>query len=176
MSRFPKRPAPLWLLPMAIALLSMACQSGAYPIDFFPEMHYQSTAKFQEPPRKQSPADSVPRTGGEVNYDFAAAAVLVNPLRRNDANVTRAKKLYQVNCSMCHGAEGKGGTTATVGSRFAQYNAPVPVDFSQARTKGQSEGTLFWIITNGLGNMPPWKSLLTEEERWLLVQFVQSVR
>ena len=181
--RFPGRRAPLWLLPLALMVFSLACQSGSYPIDFFPEMHYQTSVKFQEPPRVQPPSGSVPRTGGEVSYDFGAAAGLVNPLAKNEANLTRAKKLYAVNCAMCHGSEGKGGATAVgkdgapgVGKRFADYNAPMPVDFSASRTKGQSDGTLFWIITNGLGNMPSWKNLLTEEQRWLLVQYVQSVR
>lgn len=168
-----RRP-PLWVVPVALVLLALACSRGAYPLDPFPEMHYQSSIRAQEPPRKAPPLDSVPRTGKEVAYDFGAAANLTNPVPRTQGNMDRANKLYQVNCSMCHGSQGRGD--GPLAPRFQAANAPVPVDFSQARTKGRSAGQLWWIITNGLGNMPPWKALLTEEERWLLVLFVQGIQ
>ncbi len=74
---------------------------------------------------------------------------------------------------MCHGAQGRGDGSVT--AYFQREGAPAPVDFASDRVKGRNEGQLFWVLTNGLGAMPPFGSLLTAEERWTLVYFVQSV-
>ena len=168
------RRLPLWVLPVTLVLLALACNRGPYTIDWFPEMHYQSSFRAQEPPRLSPPAGSVPRTGAEVAFDLAEAAELTNPVVYNAANMERASKLYQVNCAACHGATGHGD--GLVGEKFRLAGAVPPIDFSQARTKDRSEGELWWIVTNGLGNMPAWKALLTAEERWLLIHFVKAVQ
>ncbi len=178
------------ILPVAVLATAAACQAGSYPLDYFSEMHYQASIRAQEGPRKLPPEGSVtydssrhpeavqssrnPR-GVEVNYDFAAAANLRNPVPSTPDNLNQAKVLYQTNCAVCHGAQGKGD--GIVAGYFKGYNAgSLPVDFSQQRTKDRTEGQIWWIMTNGLANMPAWKALLTEDERWLLTHFVRSVQ
>jgi mono/diheme cytochrome c family protein len=178
------------ILPLAVVLTAVACQAGAYPLDYFSEMHYQASIRAQEGPRKLPPDGSItydssghpeavqssrnPR-GTQVNYDFAQAANLRNPIPATPDNLNQAKLLFQTNCAVCHGAQGKGD--GIVAGYFKAYNTgSLPVDFSQQRTKDRTEGQIWWIITNGLANMPSWKALLTEDERWLLTQFVRSVQ
>ena len=184
-----RRPPRLWPAPVLVILAAIACQSGSYPLDYFSEMHYQASFRSQEAPRKQPPAGSVtydasmhpeavqswrnPR-GTDVDYDFAQAATLRNPVARTPDKLNQAQQLFKTNCAACHGAEGKGN--GIVKGYFERYGAQPPVDFSQQRTKDRTEGQIWWIISNGLGNMPPWKNLLTEDERWLLAQFVRDVR
>ena len=50
-----------------------ACETGAYPVDIFPEMHYQQSYKAQEPDRLDVPVGAVPyyslkatKTGAEL--------------------------------------------------------------------------------------------------------------
>jgi mono/diheme cytochrome c family protein len=40
--------------------------------------------------------------------------------------------------------------------------------------QGESDGSLFWKISNGRGPMPPWKHL-SEKDRWDLVTHVKSL-
>ncbi|MDO8636007.1 MAG: cytochrome c, partial [Dehalococcoidia bacterium] len=149
------------------------CSTGAYPVDVFPEGHYQQSFRSQEPPRLQPPTDSVPITGKEVTYNFSEAGNLMNPVSPSNELMAKANQLYQVNCAVCHGASGRGDGPMT--SYFQQSGAPPPIDYVSPRVKSRKEGELFWIITNGLGTMPRFGPLLTAEERWALVHFVRSV-
>lgn len=164
---------PLWLAPLAILLLAVGCNTGAYPFDILQEMHYQSSFRFQESPRLYPPKDSVPTTGKELAYDFAQAADLTSPTGVRP-DMERGRVLFQTNCSMCHGTEGHGD--GPVGKKFVAAGVPSPVDFSQPRTKARKPGELWWIMTNGLGNMPSFKNLISEEDRWQLTAFISQIR
>jgi mono/diheme cytochrome c family protein len=75
---------------------------------------------------------------------------------------------------MCHGPEGKGNGVLV--PHFQKFQQQPPRDLSQPQTRDRSEGHIWWIIGNGLGNMPAFKALLTEEERWLLTHFVREIQ
>jgi mono/diheme cytochrome c family protein len=112
--------------------------------------------------------------GAEIPYDLAQSTNLRNPLPRTPNNVETSKRLYQVNCSMCHGREGKGN--GMIANYFEAYGATKPIDFSRAETKRLPEGQIWWTVTNGRGNMPSFKGILSEDERWLLTHFVRDVQ
>ena len=84
-------------------------------------------------------------------------------------NVANGKKLAETNCVSCHGASGKGD-----GPAAAALN-PKPADWTSAKVQSESEGTLFWKISNGRGPMPPWKHL-PDKDRWDLVAYVKSLK
>jgi mono/diheme cytochrome c family protein len=75
---------------------------------------------------------------------------------------------------MCHGRDGRG--ESEVARRFAAAGFVAPVDFSTSRVQQRSDGELYWIITNGLGNMPPFGDLLTEEQTWSAVYVIRESR
>jgi mono/diheme cytochrome c family protein len=83
-------------------------------------------------------------------------------------NAGNGKKLAETNCASCHGASGKGDGPA------AAALTPKPADWTSAKVQGESEGELFWKISNGRGPMPPWKHL-SEKDRWDLVSYVKSL-
>ncbi len=69
-----------------------------------------------------------------------------------------------VNCASCHGKDGK---PVKAGAR----------DFRNAeRMKLYSDSVWFWRISEGVPNtkMKPWKSKLSEEDRWKLVAFERN--
>ena len=68
-------------------------------------------------------------------------------------NAANGKKLAETNCVSCHGASGKGD-----GPAAAALN-PKPADWTSAKVQKESDGELFWKISNGRGPMPPWKHL-----------------
>ena len=157
------------------ALLLTSCYPGTYPFDIFPEMHYQPSYRPYEPPRLSAPASAVPISGREIPpTDFAAAAELRNPIQPSPEATQRATQLYRVNCLPCHGPEGRGN--GLVAQYFQRAQLPTPVDFASARARSRADGQLFFITTNGLGNMPHFGNLLTAEERWYLVLFMRGVQ
>lgn len=94
------------------------------------------------------------------------------------ASVEHGRRLYEANCVQCHGSRGAGDGFG------APFLVPPPRDFTTAafkfRTTGSGElptdGDLFRTISRGAGGtgMPPWKYLLTDEERWALVDYVKT--
>lgn len=86
-----------------------------------------------------------------------------NPLAGKSNAVGGGRKLFQRNCVECHGPEGTG-----VKNNSADLQLPVVQD--------QSDGTLFWKITNGNARrgMPSFSGL-PELQRWQLVLYLRTL-
>jgi mono/diheme cytochrome c family protein len=99
----------------------------------------------------------------------AAEKAKKNPLPGGAKVLADAKKLAQINCVTCHGPDGKG-----TGPAAAALN-PKPADWTSKKVQDESDGELFWKISNGRGPMPPWKHL-SEKDRWDLIAHVRSLK
>lgn len=84
--------------------------------------------------------------------------------------MAEAKKTADTNCSTCHGPEGKGN-----GPAAAALPPPKPADWTSARVAAETDGEIFWKISNGRGSMPPWKHL-PEKDRWDLVNYIRTLQ
>ena len=98
-----------------------------------------------------------------------AEKVKKSPLPSDKKFVEQGGKLAQVNCVTCHGAKGKGDGAAAVALN------PKPADWTSKRVQDESDGELFWKISNGRGAMPPWKHL-PEPDRWALIRYIRSLK
>ena len=157
------------------ALLLAACTpTGAYPIDFFYEMHYQQSDRRLEPSRIPPPQGSVPITGGTPNYTWDQVTSLANPVPRNAQTHARAQQLFDVNCSMCHGQNADGNSY--IAQQFTAAHQYPPVDLHSDRVVSRTDGQLYWIITNGEGNMPTFHNLLTDDDRWAMVDYIRDLQ
>jgi mono/diheme cytochrome c family protein len=96
----------------------------------------------------------------------ADAKAMKNPVK----GVGNAKKNVETNCVTCHGAGGKGD-----GPAAAALPPPKPADWTSAKVQSETDGEIFWKITNGRGAMPPWKHL-AEKDRWELVNYIRSLK
>jgi mono/diheme cytochrome c family protein len=174
-----RTPVALLLTLGAAVLLSSACYPGSYPLDLFNEMHYQSSQRLQEPERRSPPPGAVPITGMAADRSWADVQSVQNPVARSAANTERARKLFAVNCAMCHGPNGRGANDdpkPAVGARFAALGYLHPVDFQSSRVRDRSDGEVWWLITHGIGNMPPFGSLVSDDDRWMLVHLIREVQ
>jgi mono/diheme cytochrome c family protein len=95
----------------------------------------------------------------------ADAKAMKNPEKGSELG----KKSAETNCVSCHGPQGKGN-----GPAAAALN-PKPADWTSDKIKKETDGELFWKITNGRGPMPPWKHL-PEKERWQLVNHIRELQ
>lgn len=93
------------------------------------------------------------------------AAAKPNPLAQKSQAVPGGKKLFLRNCAECHNQDGSG----ILKKHAADLQLPV--------VQNQSDGTLFWKITNGNPDrgMPSF-SQLPELQRWQLVLFLRTLK
>ena len=98
----------------------------------------------------------------------AAEKAKTHPLPADAKVVDQGQKIAQINCVTCHGAKGKGDGVA------AAALSPKPADWTSKKIQDESDGELFWKISNGRGSMPAWKHL-SESDRWALVRYIHSL-
>jgi len=95
---------------------------------------------------------------------------LKNPFADNASELVKGKKLYNQMCAVCHGAKGKGDGVAG-----AALN-PKPTNFTLASVQAQSDGALFWKLSEGRTPMASYKNTLKEDQRWELVNYLRTFK
>ena len=98
------------------------------------------------------------------------AKKIINPYDGNQIASQKGGVLFQKLCWTCHGKVGLGDGPA------AKALNPKPKNFTLKNVQAQSDGELFWKISNGNGMMIPYKHSLSEEQRWQLVNFIRSFK
>ena len=161
-------------LAAAALLLAAACvqQNNTYPVDIFTEMHYSQSIRSQEGPRLDPVPDAV-----VVNVMGGSEGVLEVPAINERAYVPAvAAELYRVNCSACHGLEGRGdGRVAGYLSSSRTltgepYGSPPP-NLLESRA-ALDQDAAYAIIAGGVAVMPQFRNYLAEEEIRDLVAYM----
>jgi mono/diheme cytochrome c family protein len=95
----------------------------------------------------------------------AEAVSRPNPLASRPEAAAGGEKLFKRNCVECHGEDGSG---------LAKKNA---ADLLLPEVQTQTDGTVFWKITNGNPDrgMPSF-SRLPELQRWQLVLYLRKLK
>ncbi len=98
---------------------------------------------------------------------------LANKMAGNSEAVEEGKEIFLGRgiCFSCHGKEGKGDGPAGASFKPGPRNF-TDVDWQKARTDGE----IFWVITNGTEyGMISFENMLTDEERWELVNYIRNL-
>jgi len=93
-----------------------------------------------------------------------------SPLVKDDINFTEGMKLFNLYCAQCHGIDGQGDGPASV------YINPEPANLTETNDDFKTQGQWFWKVSEGVEttNMPPWKYVLTDDDRWKAIYYVQK--
>ena len=100
----------------------------------------------------------------------ASADAKKNPLTSDAATIATAKALYVSQCQSCHGKKGKGD-----GPSAAPLGVPAG-NFTLATTQEQSDGALYWKISEGKKPMPSFKKKLSETQIWQTVIYMRTLK
>lgn len=98
----------------------------------------------------------------------ARAAAKKNPVAAEPASIGRGKAVYTAECASCHGNSGKGDGPG------AKDLEVTPGDMT--KLGGQSDGALFWKITEGKKPMASFATKLTEQQRWDVINYMHTLK
>jgi mono/diheme cytochrome c family protein len=96
------------------------------------------------------------------------AKKMKNPVKATKASIQKGKEIYEKMCALCHGAKGDGK-----GPAGANLN-PKPTNFMESHGEKMTDGEHFWKISTGKGPMPSYEKQLTVEERWHVINYVNT--
>lgn len=96
----------------------------------------------------------------------AADKAKKNPVASSAESISKGKNLYNTHCKSCHGDPGK--------NNGLPLN-PKPTDPASPEYQKNTDGEMFYKITNGRGAMPSFKATLPEQDRWHIINFVRSL-
>jgi len=99
-----------------------------------------------------------------------AGRELRNPLAGTDGVILRGKGVFLNYCFPCHGQEGA-GDGPVVARGF-----PAPPALTAEAARKLSDGEIFHILTYGRANMPPYRYLVTPDERWAAIRYIRTLR
>ncbi|MEO8231621.1 MAG: cytochrome c [Ignavibacteriota bacterium] len=95
---------------------------------------------------------------------------LKNPFTDKINSAHDGKIIFIQNCASCHGSEGIGNGPA--GASLI----PKPDNLTSDEINKRSDGEIFLNISDGAsGVMIPWKFILSENQRWHLVDYIREL-
>jgi mono/diheme cytochrome c family protein len=96
---------------------------------------------------------------------------MTNPVKSDPESLKEGKELWSKHCSSCHGKTGLGD-----GTKAAQLKTEAG-DLTTSEFQQQSNGNLFYKISEGRGDMPGFKKKLDgDEDIWNLVNYVRTLK
>ena len=99
----------------------------------------------------------------------ARAARKKNPIAADAKSIAAGKDVYVAQCVKCHGDAGKGDGPS------AKDVDPKPRDLSDPKIASQSDGSIFWKLTTGRKPMPTFENLISEDDRWNVINYVRTL-
>jgi len=151
--------------------------------DFMPDMIYSQAYEtytensvFSDSMTHQVPVyGTMPRGMVAFRYEvlpenrLLAGQTLLSEEQMAMKHVFEGKKLYTTFCANCHGESGTGD-----GFLITSGKLPVkPGDLTQERLVNAARGDLFHVITVGYGLMGSYGAILSERDRWKIIEYVK---
>ena len=105
---------------------------------------------------------------GDITMDLKQVK---NPTVDFDSSIKRGEDMFVKNCAKCHGLNGNG--YGVVAHGFATWPRQL---WAWYKADSAADGYLYWIIENGKSDMPPWGLILSENERWDLINYIKTIK
>lgn len=151
--------------------------------DFLPDMvysrafeAYSENSVFKDSTTQQVPVyGTMPRGFVTFRYDvlpenrLLAGQTLLSSDLMTMKDVFDGKKLFEIFCKNCHGITGEGN-----GFLITSGKVPIkPAKLTDERLVQTSRGELFHVVTVGFGLMGSYGAVLSERDRWKVVEYIK---
>lgn len=143
---------------MSIIRMTMAAVSHARALPL--TLAIVITAFAATPARAQGPS-------GNQWVAPERASHRANPTPATAETVKRGFDIFRRDCEQCHGKAGHGD-----GPQSGSLQ-PRPADLASERVQLQSDGAIFWKITEGRGMMP--RAALNESDKWSVIAHIRTL-
>lgn len=170
-------------LLVGVASTVTSCFNESRPnYQYFPNMYesvpYKTYGEYDAFPNGkegQLPAKgSIPR--GFTPYEYpnttegydAAKANLKSPLDSLAQDLPKGEQLYTIYCAICHGDKGDGKGNLVKREKF--------LGVPSYKDREITEGSVFHVVTYGLNAMGSHANQLSQEERWLVTDYVLKLK
>jgi mono/diheme cytochrome c family protein len=143
---------------------------GNLPVTVGPAKPALTPAPDPFPPR---PTPTVVVQSGKVVQQWQApaeAASMTNPVKDRPDAVKIGREFYMQKCVDCHGKEGKGN------GYMSKMVAKPPTNLASQMVQANSDGELFWKVTNGKSPMPAHRVRFDDEQRWYIVTYLRTFK
>ena len=98
-------------------------------------------------------------------------AKMANPVKSDKGSISAGKALWSLHCASCHGKTGLGD-----GSKAAQLKTQ-PQDLTTTAMQAQSDGSLFYKISEGREDMPSFKKKISDpDDIWSVVNYMRTLK
>ena len=118
----------------------------------------------------------LPPDQGADTSNYVGSKQIANPLPAlTDAEMAEAKRLYNVNCGICHGEKLDGN-----GPIYNGGNGPYPIApknlVADPVVSKMPEGQMMYSLTYGKNLMGSYAAQLSTKQRWMVVRYVKSMQ
>lgn len=120
-------------------------------------------------PTRVAAAQGAGQTGDDAGPWIAPerASRRANPHPVEAKSIKQGRDLFERECAKCHGKLGRGDGPQ------AAFLEVKPQDLTASVITSQSDGALFWKITEGRGPMP--KAKLNDDDKWLVIDYLRTL-
>ena len=168
---------------VGLSFMATSCFDKAKPnYQFFPNMYeavsyetysehdvFKGGVEAQEPAKGSIKRGFVPYEIPNTPEGYAfAKATLKSPLDSLSINQDKAKELYTIYCGICHGDKGDGKGNLVVKEKF--------LGVPSYKDREITDGSIFHVVTYGLNSMGSHANQLTQEERWVVADYVLKLK
>ncbi len=150
--------------------------SEAYEPYSDPYSNYKKVKQIQIPFFSKEKTSSLSPVKGSIsrNHSFSIDRknyknIIQNPLYNNhyekkEITIKKGERLYQINCSICHGKNGDGQGDLVKNEKI--FGIP------NYKDRDLTIGSVYYVITYGKNNMSSYASQLNEIDRWRVSEYV----
>ena len=121
----------------------------------------QEKQEKKETPPPQAPANLVIP---------AEEAKRENPVKPTESSLADGRKLFGYQCAMCHGVKGDGKSELGESMKLKMKDYTDP-----AALKDVTDGTLYYIVEKGKGQMPSQEGRMSAHQKWNLINYIRSL-
>jgi mono/diheme cytochrome c family protein len=98
----------------------------------------------------------------------ASKLITKSPLDSTQVDMDKAQQLFEIYCAICHGTAGDGQGKLVKQEKF--------LGVPNYKDREITKGSIFHVITYGLNSMGSHANQLSQDERWLVTEYVLKLR